>query len=563
MPAKTLTLESTLSHLSDYIAEMQHWQITAEADPDYGGLVNPVYGLADAKASGDFVVGCAYLLLGADEADAQRLERAILAADYLLRAQRTSGLIDLFSANYDSSPDTGFTVQQLCTIFELGRARAEQHSRWAVLLEKLETFIRRAVAGMLSGGFHTPNHRWVIVSALVQAKTLFPDLEVQATVEAYLAEGIDIDPEGAFIERSVGVYDAVNDRSLLLIAENWDCPQALTAVKRNLNFDLHLLHADGTAETGLSRRQDYGTRKVPLGLAACYLLSNGLEPNPVFVRAAQNIWEKHTSPGGDVLWLTYALLKYGDPEPVSATLPTDFVRHYPLNGIWRVRRDLLSASFFRGVTRLLTLTYGQAELSSLKISQTYFGGYTGRFVSDTMTVDETQAVLRSEGVANPRRPAYELPLGRPVPPDQWQALLKKRSLRQLPPATSTLTIREVAGGFELRYQTLAGLDRVTAQIAFDFPPGGIWETADTRLKPTAGQVIFLKQEYGAMRYGNDAIRLEPGAYAHGTWQMREAETAPEHVRVLLTFLTPVDFTFYLRAYRGLKLDNKTALDLNQ
>jgi hypothetical protein len=55
-----------------------------------------------------------------------------------------------------------------------------------------------------------------------------------------------------------------------------------------------------------------------------------------------------------------------------------------------------------------------------------------------------------------------------------------------------------------------------------------------------------------MRYGNDVIMLGPGAFDHGMWQMREAETAPDHVRILLTFRTPVDFTLKLRTYRGLK-----------
>jgi hypothetical protein len=164
-------------------------------------------------------------------------------------------------------------------------------------------------------------------------------------------------------------------------------------------------------------------------------------------------------------------------------------------------------------------------------------------------------MLRSEGLSNPRRPGYELPLGRPVPHERWDEMLDERSLRRLPPALSTLTIREISNGFELRYTTLGGLDRVAAQMAFDFPPGGIWETADCRMQPTAGQLIFLKHGIGEMRYGNDVIRIESGAYAHGMWQMRDAEPAPDHVRILLTFLTPVDYTVKLLAYQGLQLSS--------
>lgn len=546
---KRLTLASLLEALAAYVDDLQHWQITDSTLPQCGGLIHPDYGIADAIYAAHFVVGCAYLALGTG--DDSRLARATQAADFMLQAQRPSGNIDLLSVNYDSAPDTGFVVQQLCAVLELARDHGVDSPAWRALIDKLEQFVRRAVAGMLTGGFHTPNHRWVIAAALVQAQALFPDLDVAATVDAYLAEGIDVDAEGLFIERSIGVYDAVNDRSWLLIAERRDCPVVLDAVARNLDLDLRFLHADGTAETGLSRRQDYGTRTVPLGLAPCYLLYNALRPNPVYVQAAQMLWEKGDAAAGHLLWLTYPLLKYGDPEPVDAALPDDFTLFLPRNGIWRRRRGLLSASAFRNTTRLFSLVYGKAELSSVKISQTYFGHNTGRFISDDVAVTEGGVILRSEGRSNPRRPGYELPLGYPVPPERWNVMLEERGLRRLPPPLSTLTIREVDGGFDLRYQTLDGLDDVAAQVAFDFPPGGVWETDDTATRPQAGQVLFLKQGYGMMRYGHDVICIGPGAHAHAMWAMRDAELAPDHVRVLLTFLTPVDVTLQIRVHQGL------------
>jgi hypothetical protein len=549
-PAR-LTLAHAYHFLAQAVDELAAWQILDQTDPDYGAVINPDWGCADNKASSHFITAVSYLWLGTGQND-ELLGRALLAADSLLTAQRPSGNIDLISVNPDSGPDTGFTVQQLCTIFELGAQQLVAHPQGADLLARLETFIRRAVPGIMMSGFHTPNHRWVMVSALVQAKTLFPDLDVAETVESYLAEGIDIDAEGCFIERSVGVYDAVNNRSLLFIHEHWDCPDALPAVQRSLDFDLYLLHADGTAETGLSRRQDYGTREVALGLAACYLHADHLVPNPLFVRAAQWLWAESKTPQTHLLWTVYALLRFGDPQPVDASLPTRYNRHFPLNGIWRVRQDRLSASFFSGVTRLLSLVHGQAELSSMKISLTYFGSYCGRFFGDTMRVEGGRAILHNEGLRRPRRPGYEMPVGRPVPAERWDASFGERLLRTLPPLTAELIVDEVESGFDLRYHLLDGLDGIAAQIAFDFPPGGVWETADTRIQPAAGQVIFLKQGYGEMRFGSDVIRIGPGAVSHGMWQMRDAEAAPDHVRVLMTFWTPVDHEFQIRAYRGLK-----------
>ena len=553
-----LTLANTLAVVAELVATTRVWQINDPHHPDHGGIYHREWGVAEPKGTGKFLVSCGYLALGNALPDAHLLDQANLAADYLLRARRPSGLIDLISVNIDSGPDTAFTVQELCAMLALARQRPVQIDAWQTLSDKLALFVREAVPAMMSGGFHTPNHRWVIVSALAQARALFPELDVRAAVESYLAEEIDLDAEGMFIERSIGVYDAVNNRSLLLLHEYWDCPTALPAVQQNLATDLHLLHADGTAETGLSRRQDYGTRQITLGIAPYLLWSHHLQPNPQFVTAAHWLWQQAlrqtdgaiTDHEAHVHWLTYVLLAYGEPAAVAAPLPDNFVRHFPRNGIHRVHRGLRSATFFRATTRLLTLTYGQAELSSVKISQTYFGQYIGRFISDTMTETETGLVLRSEGRSNPRRPAYELPLGRPVSPDQWQSTMAERDLRWLPHAVSTLTVSEVADGFDLRYQTVEGAEGVAAQMAFDFPAGGVWETADTRTMPGAGQVIFLKQGWGAMRYGADVIQINPGQIAHGMWAMRDAETAPDHVRVLLTFFTPVDTVVQIRTYRG-------------
>ncbi len=553
-----IALSLLLDRLAVHAQSQRAWQITDPTHPDYGAIYQAEWGVADPRTTGKFVVLCGYLALGNALPDAELLAQANLAADYLLRARRPSGLIDLISVNIDSGPDTGFAVQELCTVLELAQDKAVAELGWQPLLDKIGTFVREAVPGMVAGGFHTPNHRWVIVSALLQAQALFPDLAVESAVDSYLAETIDIDAEGMFIERSIGVYDAVNDRSLLFIHTHRQLPEALGAVNHNLYTDLHMLHADGTAETGISRRQDYGTRYVALGLVPYLIWSHKLEPNPLFAAAALALWQRFlqndqltmNDRAAHLDWLTYVLLKFGDLAAVEPALPANYVHYLPHNGIHRVRHGKLNATFFRDVTRLLTLTYGQAELSSVKLSQTYFGQYIGRFQGNTMDFANGQLVLRSEGRANPRRPAYELPLGRPVPPDQWIATMGERELRWLPHAVTTLTVTEADGGFDLRFQTVEGTDGVATQLAFDFPAGGVWETEDTRLQTTAGQTIFLKRGWGAMRYGPDLIRLGPGHLTHGMWQMRDAEAAPDHVRVLLTFFTPLDFTVQIRTAEG-------------
>ncbi len=558
-----LTLANVLYALARETEHDLRWQVLNEHDPLYGGYVPADSGIDEAGHGGAsrYLTNCGLLVIArqthpqaapaAPDTDTL-LRRMDLTADYLLRAQRPTGLIDLRSTNYDSSPDTAFAVQLLCALYELGR----DQPALAGVLHKVETFIRRAAAGIMIGGFHTPNHRWVIVGALAQTGALFPDIDVRPTIRAYVAEGFDVDAEGTYLERSVGVYDAVTNRSLLLFADHWDDVDDLAAVQdavtRNLNFNLHLLHADGTAETGLSRRQDYGTREVPTPLIAAFLHSHAHQPNPVFVRAAQWLWEL-ADPKiiSNLTWQAYVLMKFGEPAPSTADLPAHFIRHYPINEVWRARRGALSVSAFGGVTRLMTLVYGKAELSSLKIDQTYFG--TGHFIAETMRAEGQSVVLRSSGQQRPHRPGYELPLGKPVPRDQWETSHLERDWYPLPPALSELSITAVDGGVDLHYQTLDGLDQVAAQIALDFPAGGVWETDDTLLTAQPGQVLILKRGYGRMRCGDDLIEIGPGACGHVYQAMRHSEPpAAGLCRVLLTFVTPVDHRLTLRVYQGLR-----------
>ncbi|MEZ4559902.1 MAG: hypothetical protein R2854_26255 [Caldilineaceae bacterium] len=199
----------------------------------------------------------------------------------------------------------------------------------------------------------------------------------------------------------------------------------------------------------------------------------------------------------DVGWTKLRLLRYGDPPLVdveaAAKLPDDYARFFPVNRIWRVRRGLLSASFYGDTTRLLTLTMGRAELASLKISQTYFGQYTGRFIGQEFTLDDG---------------ALTMPPGRPQPAAsatncRWGGSGQRRpaahharaALRRLPHPLTELRgtgAGDAAGhGFDLHLRTLDGTTGVTLQIALT-SPGGIWEIWPPT--PTApGQVIFCRK----------------------------------------------------------------------
>lgn len=563
-----LTLADALSGLSRQAAAYLAAQQTAPDRFDTGAVIRADWGVDDPGGTAGLVALSLWThllrelhpaLVGAEPDNATLAYRALLALSYLERVQRPSGLTDLRDCNYDSSPDAGFILQAIVPPLLLARNTAPAlSSEWAEVTVRLTEFARKMVEGAKTGGFHTPNHRWVIAAALHLAQQLFPDMSgLDTTIEAYLVEGIDIDEDGFYIERSAGVYDAICARSLYILA---DCPSAKSlnldsVVARNLLANTHLLNFDGTIETGLSRRQDAGTAPLAASLAVPYLLAHFRRPipngekAPLFLGIAQALWELTPPERRDYYGMSQALLRYGVPKPVTSPSPlTAFsTRYFPANGLWRMRRGSLSVSVFRDQPRLLDFRFGAAFLAGVSIHQSYFG--VGQFLADVVEVsDSGEIVLISTGTRHPSRPGYDQPLGRPVPPELWQEIRGEREVRRVPPAASRLTITPAGNSLSVRFQTTDGLDRVTSQIAFDFAAGGVWETGDTCFEPQPGQTIFLKKGEAAMRYGRDVITIGPGADAHRMTKMRdEVPAAPGLTRVLMTFVTPIDHTFTLAA----------------
>ncbi|EFL36831.1 conserved hypothetical protein [Streptomyces viridochromogenes DSM 40736] len=182
--------------------------------------------------------------------------QAVAAATTHLRALRaTQTPTGLFAGgdNVQSPPDSAFTVNDVCDAHVLAAgAGPELHDVTAALAE-----IAGAASGsLLTGGIHTPNHRWELCAALARLHRSFPDDRLLDRVEEWLSEGVDIDAEGLYSERSANYAAHVSNPSLLLLAGVLGRADLLDAVERNLATTLDLIRPDGTVETVLSRRQD-------------------------------------------------------------------------------------------------------------------------------------------------------------------------------------------------------------------------------------------------------------------------------------------------------------------
>lgn len=473
-------------------------------------------------------------LLGGD-ADGAALRDAERGLAFVARAQLPTGRFDLAGCNWDSEPDTAFLVQAFAALLLRAQGRTPSPG-WSGFAEGLAAVTRRAALGLADGGFHTPNHRWVVASALALALRLWPGLPLRPTLDALVAEGPDIDDEGCFIERSIAIYDAVCARSLLLVDELVGWPAGRDAVLANLRFDLGLLHADWSAETGLSHRQDHGTRVVPDALAAPLVDLARRTGDPAWAAAAAGLWTAARAPNpASCAWLALALDAHG-PLPAPAALPP-LTRWYPRNGVWRHRAGALSASAFTG-TRLLALRAGAAELASLSCGLSWFGA--GRFCAVRGEQRDGALVLHSPSGSVPgREPSYRHPVGRPVPKEAWDDVERGRPRRRLAEAAGTLAVRPLADGLAVDLAFACGRDGVTGQLALDFPAGGVWEWDGGALRPQPGQVLFLTSGTARMRVGADWIRVGPGLDGHRMWAMRDFPPQGDLVRVVIPFRTPL------------------------
>ncbi|MDX3456429.1 hypothetical protein PV396_31550 [Streptomyces sp. ME02-8801-2C] len=167
-------------------------------------------------------------------------------------AQTPSGLF-AGGDNVQSPPDSAFTVNDVCDAYVLAAGGGPELQDITAALAEIAG---AATPSLLTGGVHTPNHRWELSAALARLHRSFPDDRLPARAEEWLAEGVDIDPEGLYSERSAVYAALVTNPSLLLLAEVLGRTDLLDAVERNLATTLDLIRPDRTVETVHSRRQD-------------------------------------------------------------------------------------------------------------------------------------------------------------------------------------------------------------------------------------------------------------------------------------------------------------------
>jgi hypothetical protein len=480
-------------------------------------------------------------------------------ADKLLAAQHPDGTID--SGNLSSPPDTGFVVQTVC--MALAVLRRMNLPQLSSIDNKLAKFTLSAGEALATGGIHTPNHRWVVSSALAQINSLFPSAKYVNRIDDWIGEGVYCDADGQFAERSTGIYSRVIDNALITIARLLNRPELLEPVRRNLAMTLFYMHPNGELETVGSRRQD---QDLDAWISNYYLQYRYMaikDQNRQFAAAARF---------GEQIGLDRAEAKIPliefleeplyrrrlpDPEP----LPSDYSRYFSNSALARIRRGERSATVYGGSDWPLGIASGlagnptffnfrkgKAVLESVRMIPIFFS--ESFFRSSGMNVEDNRYLLHQD-IHVPyyqplpkhlRNPQGDYPLT-PAGNRFWSKMnFPQRPTSNIQTLTQKVTVTEVAGGFELAFD-VAGHDRVPVTIELVFRSDGQLEGIEPG--KTRPNLSFLRQGIGRFRVGDDVISFGPGQADHEiirmeapTSEMRQVPPQPDRHRVYITAFTP-------------------------
>jgi len=452
------------------------------------------------------------------------MERLKLALDFVRRKSSADGNLDLLTTNFDSPPDTAFAMYSLAGAAALARRYGNRE-----LEALLEPVVKRAAGGVARGGVHTPNHRWVHCAALAQAHALYPNPANIRRIDEWLAEGIDIDADGQYSERSTVTYNGIVNRALTVTAIKLNRPELLVPVRRNLDSMLYLLHDDYQAVTEISRRQDQNERGglQSYWLALRYLANR--DHNGVYETLAR----RQSASLGELM--EYPELSAAGPEPAAA--PDNYEKHFPALGIARIRRGGVSATMLLGgSSRLFTVRNGQAIVKAVRMASAFFG--KGQFVPTRAEKRGATYALEQELDAG-----YYQPFGdgrrQPAGVGRWYELREGRRRSEVCRMNYKAAVTEDRGGFLIRLQA-AGTNDVPVAVEINLDGKGELQGAER--VPEVGDAWLATGSAATWRVGGDAIRIGPGRADHRYTQVRMAEPKMPGPSLYVTGYTPFDHT---------------------
>lgn len=452
------------------------------------------------------------------------MEALKLAADGVARVQRKSGYIDYPCCNFFSAPDTSFCYKRLNDGYRLMK-KYQDVADTTILQKKYLAIMRMAAEAIRDGGFHTPNHRWGICAALMQAAKLFADdtefaKSLMDRAVLYLQEGIDGNSEGEYAERSTGNYNAVVNNAMMAMYQCSKDVKYLGYVERNLNMMMYYIEPNDMVFTQNSTRQDQGKEIFMDKYLYQYLYLLAYDGTDGFIKLTP---EEHARFDGAAHQIIKGCAETGRQAPnclhllmiYDKTLDYTFEncgflktyhKLFKEAGVLRVKKENYSYTVMKNRSAFLYFNVNSLE-AFLKIGESYCE--IRNFVPDEMDVQEGKTVL-----SHTARGWYYLPWKeKQNTSDWWQMDHKKRDLMITSDLHTQVVITELADGLEISVDT-DGLERLPLRMELCVPSQTTLENDHFCMETVAGKSMVLSDDYVTMTKGLTSIEFGPGACEH-------------------------------------------------
>lgn len=244
-----------LDHTVDILLARQVWNKSSQW---HGGFLDPLRLVAEpwyAAGAVDVMMAVWVEPTSRHFRSGKVLKAALEAMAYVYRRQYPNGTIDAyFVGDMQAAPNVAFVSRMLCRA-ENKLSQVEQDQDIAQLRELIHRFLERAGKAMIERRAYTSNHRWVIADALLQVNAIIPDARFVDRAMRYLDEGIDINEDGMYSERSTS-YGMLTNETLISIGELTGDSRYHDLVVRNLEFVTYLIQPNGEDTYQFSARQD-------------------------------------------------------------------------------------------------------------------------------------------------------------------------------------------------------------------------------------------------------------------------------------------------------------------
>lgn len=483
----------------------------------------------------------------------------------LLKSQTPDGTVNI--GNLESPPDTAFLVELLAAgAFILVK---DNSGELAEVSDDIKKFLTRAGEALTTGGVHTPNHRFVISAALARLNSLYPNKKYVNRIEEWLNEGIYMDADGHYPERS-GNYSEVENTSLITIGRLLNKPSLFNYVRKNLEMTYYYIEPNGDLVTNDSRRQDQYIGKTVTSFYLHYRYLAIRDNNKNFAAIAAMIentegFEKDVINKSLFHFLENSLLQ--KELPVATPPAENFEKLFTTSNLLRVKKGKTTATLFGGVDWPLIIASGRSNspnffsyrkgkaiLKYMRLSSNFFS--TGYFYSDGIKKEGSKYKLYKKLTVpyyqplpvNKRNSKGDYKLSPSTDGRFWNKMdFENRPVSNVKNLETAIYFSETNGSGELDIQ-VSGLVGVPVTIELCFLEGGKLTGVTTQ----GDENSFLENGTGTYEFGGDTIQFGPGAVAHKTITGLEGERYSTHfgnlktsgMHVYLTGVTP--FTHKLK-----------------